>query len=111
MEGFGVDLHPAGFDLGEVEKLVDQTEEVFRANQNLLEILLLQISNLPAGSSQNDTGKADDRVQRRAQLMADVGEKLRLVAVGRLELLVLFLDLLKQLDVLDGDDRLIGKGL
>src|SRR5262249_51964787 len=110
VEGFGIDLHAAGFDLGEVEKLVDQAEEVFRADQNLLEILLLHISNLPAGSSQNDTGKPDDRVQRRAELMADIGEKLRLVAVGRLKLLVLFLDLLKQSDVLDGDDRLIGKG-
>src|SRR4029453_10712672 len=48
--------------------------------------------------------------QRRAQLVTDVGEKLRFVTVSGLELLVLVLDFLEQAHVLDGDDRLIGKG-
>ena len=42
--------------------------------------------------------------------MADVGEKLGFVAVGRFQLLVLILDFLEQPDVLDGDDSLVGKG-
>src|SRR5215831_2668268 len=111
LERFGVDLHAAGFDLGEVEKLVDQVEQVFRADENLLEILLLKISNLPAGSPQNDTGKADDRIQRRAQLMTDIGEKLRFVTVGGLELFVLVLDFLEQTNIFNSDHRLVGESL
>ncbi len=46
------------------------------ADENLLQILLLQIRNLALGLTQDDAGKTDDGVERRAQLVADVGEKL-----------------------------------
>ena len=56
-------------------------------------------------------GEADDRVQRRAQLVRHVGEELGLVLVGDFELAALLLDLVEQPHVLDRDHRLVGEGL
>jgi hypothetical protein len=60
--GFCDNIHFAGFDLGEVQKAVDEFEQMFRADENFLKIFLLQIWNLVSGSAQNDTGKANDGV-------------------------------------------------
>ena len=49
---------------------------------------------------------ADDGVERRAQLVAHVGQELGLVAVGLLELPALVLDLAEEARVLDGQRRL-----
>ena len=84
---------------------------MFGTYQNFLEVLFLQIGDLRADSAQDDAGKADDRIQRRAQLVTYIGKKLRLVAVGGLELLVLFLDFLEQPDVFNRDHCLVGEGL
>ena len=54
---------------------------------------------------------ADDRVERRAQLVGHVGQELGLVAVGRLELAALVPDLPEQPRVLDGQGRLGCEGL
>src|SRR5262249_20904774 len=51
----------------------------------------------------------DDRVEWRAQLMGHVGEKFRLVPVGRLDLTALLLDLAKQPGVLNGQYGLSSK--
>ena len=56
-------------------------------------------------------GDADDRVQRRAQLVRHAGEELGFVAVRDFELAALGLDLLEQPHVLDRDHGLIGEGL
>ena len=53
---------------------------------------------------------ADDGVERRAQLVAHVGEELRLVLARLCELAALLLDFLEQPHVLDRDRRLIGEG-
>ena len=54
-------------------------------------------------------GDADDGVERRAQLVAHVGEELRLVPAGDLELPALLLDLVEQPRVLDRQHRLRAK--
>src|SRR6516164_2552425 len=54
-------------------------------------------------------GIAQDGIKRRAQLMAHIGEELRLVLAGLLKLSALVLDFVEQPDVLDGDRSLIGK--
>ena len=54
---------------------------------------------------------ADDGVERRAQLMAHVGEKLRLMRACLSELAALVLDFVEQPHVLDCDQRLVGEGL
>jgi hypothetical protein len=54
---------------------------------------------------------SDDRVERRAQLVAHAGKELRLVLACLLELPALVLDLVEQAHVLDRDRRLVGEGL
>ena len=56
-------------------------------------------------------GVAEDGVERRAQLVAHVGEELRLVLARHRELLALLLDLAEQPRVLDRHHRLVGEGL
>ena len=51
-------------------------------------------------------GIAEDRVQRRAQFVAHIGEELRFVLAGLGELLALLGDLAEQARVLDRQDRL-----
>ena len=65
-----------------------------------------------------DLGHADDSVKGCAQLMGHIGEKLRLMVAGGLDLTTLVLDLLipllkffEQADVLNGNNGLVGKGL
>ena len=55
-------------------------------------------------------GDADDGVERRAQLVAHVGEELRLVLARICELAALVLDFVEQPHVLDRDHRLVGEG-
>src|SRR5947208_1831823 len=56
-------------------------------------------------------GVPENRVERRAQLVAHVGQELRLVLADNLELATLLLDLLEEPRVLDGEHRLGGEGL
>ena len=53
---------------------------------------------------------AEDGVERGAQLVAHVGEELRLVLARLGELAALVLDLVEQPHVLDRDHRLVGEG-
>ena len=53
---------------------------------------------------------ADDGVERRAQLVAHIGEELRLVLARLGELAALVLDFVEQPHVLDRDHRLVGEG-
>src|SRR5215469_1580643 len=55
-------------------------------------------------------GVAQDGVKRRAQLMAHVGEELRLVLARLFKLPALLLDFVEKPHVLDGYARLVGKG-
>ena len=56
-------------------------------------------------------GIAEDRVQRRAQLVAHIGEELRFVLAGERQLLALVGDLAEQARILDRQYRLAGQGL
>ena len=51
--------------------------------------------NLAVDLVQDHFGKAQDPVQRGAQLVGHIRQELRLVAAGRFELLVLLLDFLE----------------
>ena len=103
-----VKLHAPRLDLRQVEDVVDQREQVAaRAEHAIerLEVLLRRLGILP-----QHLGDADDGVERRAQLVAHVGEELRLVLARLFELAAFVLDLLEQAHVLDGDRRLVGEG-
>ena len=59
---------------------------------------------------EDELGVAEDGVERRAQLVAHVGEELRLVLARLRELPALVLDFVEQPHVLDSDHRLVGEG-
>ena len=59
---------------------------------------------------EDQLGITEDGVERRAQLVAHVGEELRLVLARLGELAALVLDLVEQAHVLDRDHRLVGEG-
>ena len=108
-EQFEVKLHSPRLDLGEVQNVVDQREQVpARAEYPIerLDVLLQRLGVLP-----QHLGDADDRVERRAQLVAHAGEELRLVLTGDFELLAFLADFREQARVLDRQNRLGGKGL
>ena len=70
-----------------------------------LGVLLQRLGILP-----QHLADADDGVERRAQLVAHIGEELRLVLARLGELAALVLDFVEQPHVLDRDHRLVGEG-
>ena len=101
----------AGLDLGEVEHVVDQAEQVAAVALDALEHGLRLLRRLAVDAVEDQLGVAEDGVERRAQLVAHVGEELRLVLARDRELLALLLDLVEQVGVLDRHHRLVGEGL
>ena len=79
--------------------------------QDVFEVLGLLVVQLAEQPFDSTSEKPMIGVQRRAQLVAHVGQELRLVAAGHLELAALALDLLKQTRVLNGQHRLVGERL
>ena len=107
-ERFEVKLHAPRLDLRQVEDVVDQREQVAARAEHAIErldVLLQRLGILP-----QHLGDADDGVERRAQLVAHVGEELRLVLARLCELAALVLDFVEQPHVLDRDHRLVGEG-
>jgi hypothetical protein len=76
------DLQPTGLDLGEVEDVVDQRQQVFAALMDGVDARQLAFAErlVPL----QDLREAEDAVQRRAQVMAHVGEERALRLVGDL---------------------------
>ena len=94
---FRTELELAGFDLRQVEHLVDEAEQMragtVHAAQRLRRLLGAEARRI----GHHHLGEADDGVERRAQLVAHVGEELRLVLARHLELAALFLHLREQI--------------
>ncbi len=81
-----VKLNPARLDLREVKHVVDEAEEMLAGAVDALE-RLGEAGELRAfGLLAQHLGQADDGVERRAQLVAHIGEELRLVLARNLEL-------------------------
>jgi hypothetical protein len=89
-KGFEMKLHPPGLYLGEVEDVVDQREQMPAGAKNAIERLKVLPCRLRVLTQH--LADADDGVQRRAQLVAHVGEKLGLVLARLCELSALVLD-------------------
>ena len=70
------------------------------------EVLFLLLVELAEHPLRQHLGEADDRVQRRPQLVGHVGQELGLVLAGDFELAALLLDLQEQARVLDGQGGL-----
>ena len=80
---FEKNIHTARLDLRQIEDIVDQTEEVATRPLDLPqvgnEVVLSEMGHVLL----KDFAVADDSVKRRAQLVAHIGEKLRLGAIRR----------------------------
>ena len=103
---FEKDVHLAGFDLRQIENVVDQAEQVPAGAFDLLEVGNESfLSEIDCVFLEN-FAVADDGVERRAQLVAHIGEELRLVLARHFELPALILDFVEQPRVLDRQHRL-----
>ena len=72
-----------GLDLRQVEDVVDQAEQVRPRGEDVVqEADEARLDRGLASLSDEDLGEADDRVERRAQLVAHVGQELALGAIG-----------------------------
>ena len=81
-------VHASGLDLGQIEHVVDQPEQMVGAGQDLLEIAVLALGQEILAATHDQPGEADDRVHRRAQLVAHVGQELGLRPARLLGLLL-----------------------
>ena len=70
----------------------DQAEQVLAVGVQAIEHLTHLLGRLAIDIVENELGVAQDGVERRAQLVAHVGEELRLVLAGDFELLAFVLD-------------------
>ena len=80
-EGDLFELQPVGLDLGQVEDVVDESQQGLARILDLVEIILLFRRQL---GLQGQVGQADDRVHGGADLVAHVGQEFTLGPVGRL---------------------------
>ena len=83
--GLFVELVLAGLDAAEVEELVDEVEQVLAGGVDVARVLLVLRHGVRTEQlGLQHLGEADDRVERRAQLVAHRREELRFCDVGLL---------------------------
>ena len=100
-----------GLDLGDVENAVDQSEQVLAVRADAREHIHRFLRQRAVKAFLDELGITEDGGERGPQLMAHVGDELRLVLAGDFKLAALLGDLLEQAGVLEGYCRLFGKGL
>src|SRR5205823_14271081 len=81
------------FDLGKIENVVDKLQQVLGAGQDIAEIFLVLRRDRADPAVMHQLGKADDAVERGAQLVGHVSKKLALQPVGFLDAAVLLFQL------------------
>ncbi len=86
IEALPVELHLARLDLGQIEDVVDQVEQVPAAPQNVLDMALLILPEGAEAGIEEQLREADDGVERRAQLVRHVGEEFAFHRAGALQL-------------------------
>ncbi len=77
----------AGFDLGNVQQIVDEVEHMIARTVDVLQVVAVAV--IADGAElfiEHQLGKADDRVERCPHLVADTRQKLRLLRGGALGL-------------------------
>ena len=81
----GIELHLAGFDLGEVQDVVDQLQQLAAGIKDAPQVVLLARRQRV---SAHQVRKTQHRVHRRADLVAHVGQEGALGLVGRVSRLL-----------------------
>src|SRR5690606_8573286 len=79
LEGGAVQHQLAGFDLGEVEDVVNDGQQDFRGLLNGFQVVPLLMAD---GGSQQEAGEADDTVERCSDFMAHISQELGLDSAG-----------------------------
>ena len=80
-----IEADAAGLDLRHVENVVDDVEQILAAAADVAAVFVVLLGAERAEhAGLHDLGKADDGVERRAQLVAHIGEEFRLGLVGLL---------------------------
>src|SRR5215471_7363365 len=97
----------AGLDLGQIKHVIDQPEQMLAVGLKPFEYSKHLLRWLTVSAVPHQFGVAENRIERRAQLVTHIGEELRLVLASLFKLPTLFLDLVEQLHILDGDRSLI----
>ena len=103
-------LELARLDLGKIKHVVDEAEQMAAVAFDPLEHGQRLLRRFAVDAVDDQFGIADDGVERGAQLVAHVGEELRLVLACLGELAARFLNFVEQPHVLDRDHRLVGEG-
>ena len=88
----GVHVHLPGLDLGEVEDVVDQVEQLVAGREDRPREVDLLVAEVAVAVVRQQPGQDEQRVERRPQLVGHVGQELGLVLRGERELLGLLLD-------------------
>ena len=70
-------LHASSFDLGQIQNIVDQAQQMATVDLDVGERFLQLVRHLAIKPVENHFGEAEDGVHRRAQLVTHVGEKFR----------------------------------
>src|SRR5713101_5116127 len=112
-------VHPARLDLGQVEDVVDERQQVLAAVIDVVQaVMALFLGDLARQVVPKQLRKPEDGVEWRAQLVRHVGEELGLepadlgnLGIGGLQLPEVSLELLIEAPVLDGDRGLVGDDL
>jgi hypothetical protein len=100
-----------GLDLGQIEHIIDESEQVPAIGFKPFEYAKHFFGWLAISPVRHQFGIAQDGIERRAQLVAHIGEELRLVLARLFKLPALVLDLVEQPSILDRQHRLSRKRL
>ena len=98
-----------GLDLLQIKHVIDESEQVLAVGLKSFEYSKHLLGRLTIIAVRHQFGIAQDGVKRRAQLMAHIGQELRLVLACLFELSALLLDFVEQADILNGDCGLVGE--
>ena len=106
VQRFELELHAPGLDLGQVQHIVDQLQQVTARPMHDVGMLGLFLGQVASAVLPQLVAENQDAVERRAQLMGHVGKEFRLVAVGQNQLLGLVTQaLLGRFALADIDDH------
>src|SRR5690606_39013601 len=87
VQQFGMDVELAGLDLGDVEDVVDQGQQIVASRIDGASELHLVVAEVAVGVVRQQLGQDQRTVERRAQLVGHVRQEFRLVATGPLQIL------------------------
>src|SRR5262249_14684229 len=97
------DFDLAGLDLGEVQKVIDELEQAFRRAPDVADLSFLFGRQVAVDAIEQEARQRQHRIERRAELVADVRQKAGLQLARRAQLLGALVEL-----GIERDDAAIG---